>query len=70
MEDGGILPVLVENRNGYKNLCELLTGRICAARKGSARFSGMSCRNFAAEVARWVVNASLSASIRVRKRKL
>jgi len=25
MEDGGILPVLVENRNGYKNLCELLT---------------------------------------------
>src|ERR1700758_2476462 len=25
MEDGSILPVLVENRNGYKNLCELLT---------------------------------------------
>jgi error-prone DNA polymerase len=25
MEDGGILPVLVENRTGYKNLCELLT---------------------------------------------
>ncbi len=25
METGGILPVLVENRTGYKNLCELLT---------------------------------------------
>src|SRR5213593_4113251 len=25
MEDGAILPVLVENRTGYKNLCELLT---------------------------------------------
>src|SRR5262249_18886658 len=25
MEDGSILPVLVENRAGYKNLCELLT---------------------------------------------
>src|SRR2546421_11588121 len=25
MEDGSILPVLVENRAGYKNLCGLLT---------------------------------------------
>src|SRR5678815_2905830 len=25
MEDGSILPVLVENRTGYKNLCGLLT---------------------------------------------
>src|SRR6516165_2035237 len=25
IEDGNILPVLVENRIGYKNLCELLT---------------------------------------------
>src|SRR5438046_7559462 len=25
MKDGSILPVLVENRTGYKNLCELLT---------------------------------------------
>mgnify|MGYP003910439151 CR=1 FL=1 len=25
IEDGSILPVLVENRTGYKNLCELLT---------------------------------------------
>jgi len=25
MEDGSVLPLLVENRTGYKNLCELLT---------------------------------------------
>src|SRR5947209_10222840 len=25
MEDGSLLPVLVENRTGYANLCELLT---------------------------------------------
>src|SRR6201987_5064089 len=25
IEDGSILPVLVQNRTGYKNLCELLT---------------------------------------------
>jgi len=25
MEDSRVLPVLVENRTGYKNLCELLT---------------------------------------------
>ncbi len=25
MEDGAILPVLVENRTGYRNLCELIT---------------------------------------------
>ena len=25
MADGAILPVLVENRGGYKNLCNLLT---------------------------------------------
>src|SRR6266516_107248 len=34
MEDGGILPVLVENRNGYKNLCELLTHAHLRSEKG------------------------------------
>src|SRR5438477_4065282 len=34
MEDGGILPVLVENRNGYKNLCELLTQAHLRSEKG------------------------------------
>ena len=34
MEDGGLLPVLVENRTGYKNLCELLTRAHLRSEKG------------------------------------
>src|ERR1700682_815211 len=34
MEDGVILPVLVENRTGYKNLCELLTQAHLRSEKG------------------------------------
>src|ERR1043166_3644911 len=34
MEDGGILPVLVENRAAYKNLCELLTQAHLRSEKG------------------------------------
>jgi error-prone DNA polymerase len=35
MEDGGVLPVLVENRAGYKNLCELLTQAHLRSEKGN-----------------------------------
>jgi error-prone DNA polymerase len=34
MEDGSSLPVLVENRTGYKNLCELLTQAHLRSEKG------------------------------------
>ena len=34
MEDDSILPVLVENRTGYKNLCELLTQAHLRSEKG------------------------------------
>src|SRR6201982_3487504 len=34
MEDGNVLPVLVENRSGYKNLCELLTQAHLRSEKG------------------------------------
>src|SRR5437588_12567182 len=34
MESGGILPVLVENRTGYRNLCELLTQAHLRSEKG------------------------------------
>src|SRR5215472_4984696 len=34
MEDGTILPVLVENRIGHKNLCELLTQAHLRSEKG------------------------------------
>ena len=35
MEDGTLLPVLVENRTGYKNLCSLLTQAHLRSEKGS-----------------------------------
>src|ERR1700704_350692 len=34
MEDGCVLPVLVQNRIGYKNLCELLTQAHLRCEKG------------------------------------
>src|SRR5216117_3426036 len=34
MEDGDVVPVLVENRTGYKNLCELLTQSHLRSEKG------------------------------------
>src|SRR5690348_860948 len=34
MEDGSVLPVLVENRTGYKHLCELLTQAHLRSEKG------------------------------------
>ncbi len=34
MENGSVLPVLVENRSGYKNLCELLTQAHLRSEKG------------------------------------
>src|SRR6201987_4676649 len=34
MEDGAVLPVVVENRTGYKNLCELLTKAHLRSEKG------------------------------------
>src|SRR5216684_5493275 len=36
MEDGGILPLLVKNRTGYKNLCELLTQAHLRSEKGKS----------------------------------
>src|SRR6195256_5557365 len=35
MEDGCVLPVLVQNRTGYNNLCELLTQAHLRSEKGS-----------------------------------
>src|SRR5215470_18033096 len=44
MEHGAILPVLVENRTGYKNLCELLTQTHLRSEKGTcaARWSELA----------------------------
>src|ERR1700730_10607575 len=38
MEDGSVLPVLVKDRSGYKNLCELVTqAHLRSAKGGCAR---------------------------------
>src|SRR6266481_1665346 len=44
MEDDALLPVLVENRTGYKNLCELLTQAHLRSEKGkcAVRWSEIS----------------------------
>src|SRR2546421_4434455 len=36
MEDGSVLPVLVKNRSGYENLCELLTQAHLRSAKGES----------------------------------
>src|SRR5437868_307865 len=47
MEDGGILPVLVENRIGYKNLCELLTQAHLRSEKGKCEIKWSELPQFA-----------------------
>src|SRR2546429_8331779 len=46
MEDGGVLPVLVENRSGYKNLCELLTKAHLCSEKGKCAMQWSELRQF------------------------
>src|SRR5437016_3662806 len=47
MEDGVNLPVLVENRVGYKNLCELLTQAHLRSEKGKCAVQWDELRQFA-----------------------
>src|SRR5438270_7734175 len=47
MDDGGILPVLVENRIGYKNLCELLTQAHLHSEKGKCEIKWDELLSFA-----------------------
>ena len=47
MEGGGILPVLVENRTGYKNLCELLTQAHLRSEKGKCEIKWEELPQFA-----------------------
>ena len=47
MEDGCVLPVLVKNRTGYKNLCELLTQAHLRSEKGELRRSVGRAAEFA-----------------------
>src|SRR5437899_2040405 len=47
MEDGGILPILVKNRTGYKNLCELLTQAHLRSEKGKCTVQWSELPQFA-----------------------
>src|SRR5437868_13535588 len=47
MEDFSILPVLVENRTGYKNLCELLTQAHLRSEKGKCAVQWSELPQFA-----------------------
>ena len=47
MEDGAVLPVLVENRTGYRNLCELLTQAHLRSEKGKCAVQWSELPEFA-----------------------
>src|SRR3984893_16402339 len=47
MEDGSVLPVLVKNRTGYKNLCELLTQAHLRSAKGECAVQWRELATFA-----------------------
>src|SRR6516225_10894841 len=47
MDDGSVLPVLVENRTGYKNLCELLTQAHLCSEKGQCEIKWDELPQFA-----------------------
>src|SRR5207237_2868255 len=48
MEDGSVLPVLVQDRTGYKNLCELLTqGHLRSEVKGECAVKWNELRQYA-----------------------
>src|SRR6266513_2519965 len=47
MEDGSVLPVLVKDRTGYKNLCELLTQAHLRSAKGACAVEWTELPEFA-----------------------
>ena len=59
MEDGSVLPVLVENRTGYKNLCELLTHAHLRSEKGKCAVQWDDLGEFADGLAAFLGSARL-----------
>ena len=47
IDDGTVLPVLVENRSGYRNLCELLTQAHLRSEKGKCSVQWNELAQFA-----------------------
>ena len=60
MEDGGILPVLVENRTGYRNLCELLTQAHLRSEKGKCAVRWEELPQFAEGLVAFLGSACVS----------
>ena len=59
MEDGSILSVLVDNRTGYKNLCELLTQAHLRGEKGKCEIKWDELPQFAEGLVVFLGNASV-----------
>src|SRR6266404_8721799 len=60
MEDGTVLPVLVKNRTGYKNLCELLTQAHLRSAKGECAVKWSELPEFAEGVVALLGSARVS----------
>ena len=63
MEDGSILPVLVENRTGYKNLCELLTQAHLRSEKGKCAVRWDELPEFADGLVAFLGSARLQRAV-------
>jgi error-prone DNA polymerase len=60
MDDGSVLPVLVENRSGYSNLCELLTQAHLRSEKGKCAVQWNELAQFAKGLVVLLGSASVS----------
>jgi error-prone DNA polymerase len=60
MEDGSVLPVLVKDRTGYKNLCELLTQAHLRSAKGECAVNWNELSEFAGGIVPLLGSASVS----------
>jgi DNA polymerase III alpha subunit len=60
MEEGAILPVLVENRTGYRNLCELLTQAHLQSEKGKCAIQWGELPQFAEGLIAFLGSARVS----------
>jgi error-prone DNA polymerase len=62
MEDGCVLPVLVKDRTGYKNLCELLTQAHLRSEKGQCAVQWNELQQYAAGLVALLGSGSARAS--------
>jgi error-prone DNA polymerase len=69
MEDGNVLPVLVKDRGGYKNLCELLTQAHLRSAKGTCAVQWNELREFADGMVALFANCRASVSDANQRRR-